>query len=107
MKEYGNDRVIFNKVNVCDEESVRSACENTMKTFGKINILINCAGIGASEELIGHSVETFQKIMQINLFGVFLVTKHVAKYIKEADQDENGVNLLLHFRKNKAKIIWR
>jgi len=42
----------FQRVNITDEKQVQMAIENTVKIFGKVNVLINCAGIGYIEPTI-------------------------------------------------------
>ncbi|HBJ80522.1 SDR family oxidoreductase, partial [Pseudothermotoga sp.] len=57
--------------------------EKTVEVFGKIDILVNNAGIvpyGNAEET---SDEEFQKTIDINVKGPFLLSKHAVKYMKE------------------------
>ena len=72
-------------MNVTNENEVDKVFSEINQRFGKINILVNNAGISgppkATHEL---SVEEWDRVIQINLKGVFLCTKYVIKYMQMA-----------------------
>ncbi|ESU32573.1 short-chain dehydrogenase [Bacillus sp. 17376] len=63
--------VAFFQVNVADRTSVDSLVQNVLVHFGKIDILINNAGITRDGMLHKLSAEDFQKVVDVNLTGVF------------------------------------
>lgn len=65
-------------VNVADPASVHSAFEATAQAFGRVDILVNSAGItGANAPVKDYPLEEFERIVAINLTGTFLVNKAV------------------------------
>lgn len=64
---------------VTDTEQVKSAVKTAIDKFGKIDILINNAGIGAVANAEDLSDEDFFNDINTDLFGVFKVTREVAK----------------------------
>jgi NAD(P)-dependent dehydrogenase (short-subunit alcohol dehydrogenase family) len=72
-------------MNVTNEKEVDRVFSEINEKFGKINILVNNAGISgppkATHEL---SVEEWDRVIQIDLKGVFLCTKYVIKYMQMA-----------------------
>lgn len=65
---------------VCDvskEDMVKNLVEFTLKHYGRINILVNNAGIGSARPVYALALETFSNILQVNLTGTFLCTKYV------------------------------
>jgi NAD(P)-dependent dehydrogenase (short-subunit alcohol dehydrogenase family) len=62
---------------VSEEDDVRSLVANTLKTFGKIDILINNAAVSGIRPVYGFHKHSFERILAINLVGTFLCTKHV------------------------------
>lgn len=71
-------------VNVAEEEDVVKMVNETISTFGSIDILVNNAGIFPSIPVVNMTVADFDKVIAINLKGVFLCTKHVsAQMIKQ------------------------
>ena len=64
---------------VCDEASVRAMVEATVGGFGRVDILVNCAGTTGPIETPVHElrVEDWDEVLAVNLRGTFLPTKHV------------------------------
>lgn len=67
------------KANVANAEEVVAMVEETHKTFGHIDILVNNAGITRDGLLMRMKDEDFDAVIDINLKGVYLVTKAVSK----------------------------
>jgi NAD(P)-dependent dehydrogenase (short-subunit alcohol dehydrogenase family) len=68
---------IFCEADVRDESAVKSAVDATRERFGRIDALVNAAGVvgfGAAHTL---EVEEFERVVDINLKGSFIVAKHV------------------------------
>lgn len=73
----------FIQVNVADRESVQSLVDQTIKTYGKVHILINNAGITRDAMLTKMSIEDFSKVLDVNLTGVFHCTQAVLPHLIE------------------------
>ncbi len=71
-------KAIATKTNVADAESVKSTIDEAVKTFGKIDILINNAGITKDNLLIRMKDEEWDAVLSVNLRSMFLCTKAVA-----------------------------
>ena len=73
------------KVDVSNEASVKLAIEQTEEKFGKIDIMVNCAGIvgPTNTKITDYSVEAFDKIYGVNLRGSFLMTKYAIKAMEK------------------------
>ena len=69
------------KADVSNEEDVNNMVESVISEFGKIDVLVNNAGITKDTLLMRMSKEDFDKVIDINLKGTFLVTKAVTKYM--------------------------
>lgn len=64
---------------VCDvskEDDVKNLIDLTVKQFKKIDILVNNAGIGSARPVYAMNLDTFMKIIEVNLAGTFLCTKY-------------------------------
>lgn len=69
---------IFVKVNLTNEEEVKSLVEKTINSFGQVDILINNAGLcGIPEPVHVATNENFDKIFKTNVYSVFFCCKHV------------------------------
>ncbi|MBS1542580.1 MAG: 3-oxoacyl-ACP reductase FabG [Bacteroidetes bacterium] len=76
-------RVTFNKVNVTDSVQVQKATEAARQHFGRIDILINNAGITKDRTLLKMSRQEWDDVIAVNLTGVFNCTQAVAPIMKE------------------------
>lgn len=70
-------------LNVTDKASIKTCVDAIIAKFGKIDVLINCAGINKREGFLDVEEDTFDKIMSINLKGVFLLTQAVVPHMIE------------------------
>lgn len=68
-------------VNVADKDSVQALVEYVIDKFGKIDILINNAGITRDKSLLKLTEENFDAVIDVNLKGVFLCTQAVAPHM--------------------------
>lgn len=70
--ERTNGRAIAMAGSVTDEAHVRSAIAQTVRTFGRLDVLVNNAGIGEFDKLI-HETEdqSWQEMLDVNMTGVF------------------------------------
>ena len=81
-------------VDVSDEAAVKWVMEQVENAFGKIDIMVNCAGIvgPTSTKITDYPVEAYDKIYQVNLRGSFLMTKYA---LKAMEKNNYGRILLL------------
>lgn len=79
----GND-CIGVKADVADWSSVQAAYLQTMDQIGRIDIVVNSAGIAGSNGPVEHyDVEEFQQIVNVNLMGTFYINKVVVAGMRE------------------------
>ncbi len=72
----------FWKLNVADEANVQSVMNEVASKFGKISILVNNAGIsGANKPTHEITSDEWNKVMGINVNGVFFCTKHALPHL--------------------------
>ena len=69
------------KFDVSDEESVNKAVNQIIRDSGKIDILINNAGITRDGLLMRMKESQWDEVINTNLKGVFLCTKNVSKFM--------------------------
>src|SRR3989344_327549 len=69
------------KCDVSDEKQVKSMIESAIKKFGRIDILINNAGIVLDTPFEKRTLEQFRKTLDVNLVGAFLCSKYAIKHM--------------------------
>jgi 3alpha(or 20beta)-hydroxysteroid dehydrogenase len=71
-------------LDVTNEEHWRAAVDTAVRRYGKLDILVNNAGILLRKAIEEMTVEEWDRIMAINLKGVFLGTKHAIPAMRSA-----------------------
>jgi NAD(P)-dependent dehydrogenase (short-subunit alcohol dehydrogenase family) len=69
-------RAIFVQVDVSKAADVKNMVKTTVETYGKLDILINNAGIYAQADVVEVAEEEWDRILDVNLKGVFLCSKY-------------------------------
>jgi len=74
--------VLFMKADISKEADVKRIIDETVTKFGKLDILFNNAGIWIDKKVEDLEVEEWDRIMDINLKGVFLCSKYAVPLMK-------------------------
>jgi 3-oxoacyl-[acyl-carrier protein] reductase len=80
-KKYGKDRADFFNVDVTSTDSVENAIEEIVKKFGRIDVLVNNAGITSDNLVLRMDISEWKKVIDINLTGTFICSKYASKYM--------------------------
>ena len=72
------------KVDIGDWDSVNSACRDTLNATGRIDVVVNSAGIaGPNHTVLDYPVDAFADVMRINMLGTFHVNKAVVPAMRD------------------------
>lgn len=80
-KEY-NIKALTIKTDVSDEADVKSMVDTIIKEFGKIDVLVNNAGIVFDRNFEDITIEEFKRTLEVNVIGAFIVSREVSKHMK-------------------------
>ena len=75
--------IFFQKVDVTSQDSVDNAIGEIIEKYGKIEILINNAGIIRDRSFLKMTEEEWDSVINVNLKSLFIVTKSVVPHMKE------------------------
>ena len=80
------DDVIFIQADVTQEAQVKQTVDAAVAHFGKLNVLVNCAGGSVLEDAPVHemSMEIWQRTINLNLLHPFLICKHGIPHLIKA-----------------------
>ena len=76
-------KIFFQEVDVTDQNSVDNAIEEIIEKHGKIEILINNAGIIRDRSFLKMSEEEWDSVINVNLKSLYVVTRAVIPHMKE------------------------
>lgn len=78
------------QMNVADEESVAKAFAEVKQKFGRIDAVVNAAGVIKRQPSLEMPVAEFRRIVDINLTGTFIVNQAAGRIMKEQSPAANG-----------------
>ena len=82
------------RTDVTSGEDGAAAVALAVSAFGRLDGLVNCAGVAPSERVVGregpHRLESFAKVVGINLIGTFNMVRLAADATAKNEPDENG-----------------
>jgi len=79
------EKILLIKGDVIKVEDIRKVVDKTVKKWKKIDILVNNAGVGTISSLIEMTEEEWDYVLDVNLKGMFLFTREVAKIMIEQE----------------------
>ncbi len=94
------------KTDVSIELEVKNLIDKTIAKYGKIDILINNAGVSMRAMFIDLELDTFKKILDINLWGTVLCTKYALPYILESKGSVVGVSSISGYAPLPARTAY-
>ncbi len=71
------------KADAADADAVRAAVNQVVQAFGGIDILVNNAGIATMGPITEFSLENFDRIMAVNVRGLFVATQEAARHMRD------------------------
>lgn len=114
QKELGKEALAV-QVDVGDKESVGRMVKESLNRFGPIDVLLNGAGIMPRHEVKDIAEEEWDRVLRINLKGVFLCSQGVSRHMVERKQGRiisiasgrgvAGAPGAAHYSASKAGVI--
>lgn len=94
------------KMDVSNEQDCRNVVEHAINSFGKIDILINNAGISMRALFEDLDLEVFKRVMEINFYGSVYMAKYALPYLLKTRGTIVGVSSINGRRTTPARIAY-
>jgi sorbitol-6-phosphate 2-dehydrogenase len=85
-------------VDITDEAQVETMVQRTVDEFGRLDILVSNAGVLIAEAVDEFPAAKWRLVMDVNLYGYFLVSKHTARVMK---RQQSGVIIQVNSKSGK------
>lgn len=92
VSRFGN-KAVFVKCDVSKSEEVDNLVKVCLEKFGKVDIMVNNAGIGSTGDALTMTDDVWRKTMEINLFGVFYGIRAAGRAMKEKGIKGSIINM--------------
>lgn len=79
------------QLDVSSQESVQNAVDFAAKQFGRIDVMVNAAGVIKRMPTMDFPLEEFERIIRINLTGNFIICQAVGRVMKDQQPDAQGL----------------
>ncbi|MEO7002143.1 MAG: SDR family oxidoreductase [Ktedonobacterales bacterium] len=87
------DRVAFLTMNVAEEADCAAAVEDAVSRWGRLDVMVANAGIGAPGSIASLSLDAWERVIKVNLTGVFLCAKYAFRAMRQNPAPAGGVIL--------------
>ena len=81
-KDFGV-RALIIKADISEEENVKNMFKQIMKEFGRIDVVVNNAGIVFDRDFNEITLSEFERVLKVNVIGAFIVSRIASKYLKK------------------------
>jgi 3-oxoacyl-[acyl-carrier protein] reductase len=80
--ELGGGKAIAIQADAANVEAVRAAVEKVVATFGRLDVLVNNAGVAIPKKFEEATLEELDRVIDINIRGVFVTTQAALKHMR-------------------------
>ena len=82
-KAFPQSKIMAISPDLTSLESVKEAFRQVVEAFGRLDILVNNAGVSERTPFVQYTEETFDKVMDLNVKGIFTATRAAVEYMEK------------------------
>jgi NAD(P)-dependent dehydrogenase (short-subunit alcohol dehydrogenase family) len=94
LVEAAGSRAICVSTDISDQAQCQALVDATMAEFGRVDVLINNAGIGTATPALKESPDEFRKVLDVNICGSFWMAQAAARVMKEGSAIVNVSSIM-------------
>ncbi len=103
--EEAGGKAVSVQADVSSEEGIQRLLDTALENFGTLDVLINNAGMENQHPTHELSLEDWERVLKVNLTGVFIGTKAALNYFTENDKKEISSICLLFMNKSHGQRL--
>ncbi|PIM68670.1 short chain dehydrogenase [Streptomyces sp. JV178] len=97
--EFGADAVTATACDVTDEDQVRALFDTAVRLHGRLDVVVNNAGLGGTSDLVDMTDEQWSKVLDVTLGGTFRCTRAALRHMRDT-----GGGVIVN---NASVVGWR
>ncbi|MCL6733797.1 SDR family oxidoreductase [Streptomyces neyagawaensis] len=97
--EFGADAIAATACDVTDEDQVRALFDTAVRLHGRLDVVVNNAGLGGTADLVDMTDEQWSKVLDVTLNGTFRCTRAALRHMRET-----GAGVIVN---NASVVGWR
>lgn len=101
LEQNGGRKVSPLVLDICDEKAVEQAIRQIVAQYGRLDVLVNNAGVDKTVSIEELSVNDWDQVINVNLRGPFLMSKYAFPYMRE-----QGGGSIINIASTAAKRAW-
>lgn len=106
LQKYLKNESLALKIDVSSQSDCKNLITKTIEKFGRIDILINNAGISMRSLIIDTEIEVIKKVMDVNYWGTVYCTKYALPHILETKGSIIAVSSIAGFKGLPARVAY-
>ena len=99
-------RALAVPTDVAEAEQCRRAVEQTVATFGRLDVAIACAGLSMRAYFDGSDLEAMERVMRVNFFGTLYLTHFALPHVKQSKGSLVAISSLAGKRATPAYALY-
>ena len=96
--EYGINALVV-EADISNENEVKNSIRKIIETYGRIDVVINCAGIVFDRNMYDATIAEFENTIRVNVIGAFMVSREASKHMN------NGGTIINISSTNGTKVV--
>jgi len=94
LVEAAGRRAITVPTDISDQRQCQALVDATMAEFGRLDVLVNNAGIGTATPALKETPDDFKKVLEVNVYGSFWMSQAAARVMKEGSSIVNITSIM-------------
>src|ERR1700678_3684190 len=104
-EELGHDRALAVATDVTKRDQVDALVERTIERFGRLNVIVNNAGVGLRGSIADLDFDAFERLFQVNLMGPLYGMQAAIRAMRQTGAAKTGGGMIVNISSGTSRMI--